>query len=673
MPGVSNPNPNRRVWPRLLLVLAGLAGLVFLLTWFYPASRPSAPSRPGESAGGPANKPAAAEPAAGRAGGVTLGLRKGDRLVYEFSQKRSVQLQGSSFGGIVAKGATNASVAMHIAQAGDLVVKVYDETGKGWPVGFSVEGASVKVSTGNKVASSDSTEAGLRSEVLAFVEKSGRIGKMTAPTNTSPETLNQWRDILSRWQTVLDSDPAVRTWKRTEEDETGTYVAVYSRETDQSPASVRKQKAKYLSVSGSTPKGFESRCRIKGGAVIQLGPYPIRIEGQEQLSFQTPEIGGSIDSEAEYSFHLRSAAQDSEVEAWGPERARQLAMGGTPFSWVSTSAASGQPGSVDVSHTTIQEQIAALEQVLAAGKSGTQDEVKALANIVALIKNDDASVGAIANYLATPDVLKNMELSSALIGMLGAAGTPKSQEMLMSIASNSTWPLEQRQMAMTSFVQVTEPTPAVDGWLQQLHQQGGELANNALLVLAAMGNRVQEQNPDRFSQISQYVIGAASVSGLALNEQVVGLDAIGNLGPHEVPQVVQEDLTGNNAVLRERALQSLQRMDPEITYPLIQSALQSDSDANVRAAAASLLGNAQMSGGCDALCQAALHDTSSSVRTAAVQSLAEWMSTNPEASRVLQQVSSQDASQTVRNAANQALLAPHGLEAGEAVAATATK
>ena len=649
--------------PLFLLVAAGLTGAVLLLAHSSRVPKPVAPEPLAENSGEAAGSVVAVPKAAG----VTLGLRKGDRLVYEFHQDRSIQIQASSSGLVNAKGATNQSVTLHAAQAGDLVVNVYDQTRKGWIVGFSIENANLKTTSTSKLPPSDGLEAGLRAEVLAFVENSGRIGKMSAPASTSQETLKHWRDILSRWQTVLAPDAAARTWKRTEEDPTGTYAAVYSREPAQTPATVRKQKQEYLSLNGASQKGFGARCKVNGTAVIELAPYQTSIEGHERLTIEAPEIGGSVNSEAQYSFHLRSAAQEAAIVSLEAEMARQL-DGGMSFSWTSTNAAGRQSRTVDVSNTTIEEQVAVLEQLLAAGKGGTSAEVKILEKIVALIKQDDATVGTIVNHLVTPTVLTNMDVSSGLIGMLGAAGTPKAQETLVGIVNAKDWPREQRQMAIFSLVQVTQPAPEVDGWLQQMHQAGGDLANNSLLVLAAMGDRVREQSPERFSQISQYVVNAASAPDLPLNELVVGLDAIGNLGPQEVPQVVRDALAGENPLLREKALQSLVRMDPDTADPMIRSALQSDSDDKVRAAAASLLGDTRRTGGCEDLCQAALKDSSETVRVAAVRSLKEWMGTNPEAGRTLQQAASQDASQDVRNAANEVLHAPHGFDASEDVA-----
>ena len=177
-----------------------------------------------------------------------------------------------------------------------------------------------------------------------------------------------------------------------------------------------------------------------------------------------------------------------------------------------------------------------------------------------------------------------------------------------------------------------------------------------------MGDRLRARSPERYHQISQYVIGAASTPDLELNERIVGLDAIGNLGPQEVPQVVRDALGDDNALLREKAVASLQRMDCDATTAIIRNALQNDSADNVRAEAASLLADTRRAGGCDDLCQAALKDASENVRAAASKSLGEWMNTNPEAGRILQQVASQDSSPEVQNIAKEILRSSHGFE-----------
>ena len=318
---------------------------------------------------------------------------------------------------------------------------------------------------------------------------------------------------------------------------------------------------------------------------------------------------------------------------------------------------------MDIEGTTIKEQLGRLEQLLAAGMNGTPAEVRTLEKIVALIKKDDRAVDAVVERLSRPEVSKNADLTSALVGMLGAGGTPKAQETLIGIVNTPEWPLEQREMAIFSFAQVTEPVPAVDEWLRQLYQKGDELSNSSLLVLGAMGDRVRDQDPDRFNKISEYVVGAAAVPGLDINERVVGLDAIANLGPEEIPEVVRTALANDDPLLREKALLSLTRVSDGTVESIVSNALQTDSAESVRMAAAGLLGNTSWNGGFADLSRAATSDNLENVRVAAVRSLGEWLTTRPEASQVLQQVASKDASQDVRAAATQILQNGSGFEA----------
>ena len=207
---------------------------------------------------------------------------------------------------------------------------------------------------------------------------------------------------------------------------------------------------------------------------------------------------------------------------------------------------------MNVDGTTIGEQLGELKALQGQGLSGTSTELKTLEKIVALVKKDDSAVDAITRHLSQHSGPAE-GIPSALIGMLGAAGTPKAQQALIGLTAANEWPIEQRRMGLFSFVQVTEPVLEADDWLRNLHQRGDELSNSSLLVLAAMGDRVREQDPQRFQDISQYVVASANAAGLDIQEKIVGLDALGNLGPHDVPEVVREALASDDQLLRNCA------------------------------------------------------------------------------------------------------------------------
>ena len=669
MPGANGSKPRRSPYARILLLLTGLASSLLLLRLLCPPPTPmpdvpvgpgpAIPATPTLIANGVPSKPNPEAP--------SLGLRKGDRLVYRFFQDRSLQLRGCSFGGLV-KGETNQSVTLNVRQDGNLIVNVYDEAEPGWVVGFSLENARVQMATATKVAPSDGSEAGLRTEILAFVARSGRIEKMTSKDQAPDKTLNHWRDILSRWQTVLSDDPAVKTWNQTEEDTTGTYVAVYSRDAGRPSAVIRKEKRQYVKVGGAKQGGLQGRSKVSGTATIVMNPYPTHIEGSEELTIVAPEIDGGAVSKAEYAFHLESVTRAPELVRGAKGAVRWLETGGIPFAWASKNTLTRATLNTDIEGTTINEQLVGLEQLLAAGQNGTPAEVKILEKIVALIRKDDAAVNAIMERLDRSNAAEKGDLAPALIGMLGAAGTTKAQETLIGIVNTPERPLAQREMAAFSFAQVTEPIPEVDEWLRQLHQKHDELSNSSLLVLGAMGDRVREQDPARFQIIAEYVTAAANAPGMDINEQVVGLATIENLGPKEVPEVVRNALASSDPFLREKALSSLKRVTDDDAYSIIRDSLQTDTSEGVRAAAAALLGNPRWAGGLEDLGKVVIKDRSESVRVAAVQSLGEWMGSNPQADRILQQVASQDPSQDVRKAASQMIGSRNSFEVNDVVA-----
>jgi HEAT repeat protein len=225
--------------------------------------------------------------------------------------------------------------------------------------------------------------------------------------------------------------------------------------------------------------------------------------------------------------------------------------------------------------------------------------------------------------------------------------------------------LEQREQALFSFVQVTEPTSEVDSWLRQLHEKNDDLSNSSLLVLAAMGNRVRESDVNRFQEINDYVIASASNPSLDLEKQVVGLDAIANLGPSQVPEVVMNALKNDEPLVREKAVSSLERVSDPEAYGLIQQVLQADTDDRVRAAAAKLLADTRWQGGLEDLSYVAIHDISEQVRSTAVRSMGDWLEGHPEASAVLQQAANQDPSDDVRQVATDILKAHTQLEAAQ--------
>jgi HEAT repeat protein len=637
----------------LLLVLFG-AGLWLLHT--KPGHRPgttaAAPAIGDQAAAAPGYSPVRSAPALAP---VTLGLSPGLRLTYGFEQDRLVVLKGGSFGGMVSQDGSSPELGLRVTQQGRLVLRVLEEQATGWWVGFACATAAVRMVSGDSAVTLTEVEAGLEAEILAFVEKSGRVGRMLAPGAASPDVLNHWRDLLSRWQIVLPEDVLAARWTATEEDSTGSYRAEYTWTSRTLPKTAQKEKARYLSLNGTGKDGLLTRNHLSGLARIDLDPYPTRVEGRERLTVLTPEIGGQVTTEVAYRLAIEGATRDGALAAEGRAEVQRFEANGVPFAWQPTPAAHRPEVVGDTALPPLDEQLDHLESLLAEGKNGTSAELKVLETIAAWLRKDDAAVDAVLDRLSQGGAVTNQPLSSALLGMLGAAGTPKAQRALIGVAASGDWPMDARGMAIFSFAQVTEPMPEVEGWLRQLHARRDELSNSSLLVLAAMGDRVRSQDAERFGRISEYVLGAAGAAGPDGEHQIVGLEAIGNLGPDQVPEVVRTALGSETVLVRERALQSLKRIaDPE-AGSLVRRALQGDSSESVRAVAAGVLSDPNWQDGYADLAFAATQDPAESVRSAAVQALGGWMEDSAEAVRLVQQVAQLDASPEVREAAAQVL------------------
>ncbi len=588
----------------------------------------------------------------------SLGFRKGEVLIYLFSQKRTIRLKPGNIAAVPPAGAVPPSAEVWVKQMGELIARIYDENEQGWVVGFELQNARFEIGSNQTSANQETNHlaAEMRGEMLTFILKSGRIQKLTAPPNISKEALNYWKDILARWQVILSDDANDSKWSRTEEDTTGIYLASYSRVAPGRPFEIRKRKNNYVSIRAAGQAAFTAANSVDGGTVINLNPYQTLIEGWERLFI--PDIG--ISSEVSFSYRLKDSSLDSGIDHQvSLNKADLLNSIPSSLSWAGegtanargTQRAAGDNGN-------IKTEISRLKRILADGKAGTPEEVNALDRIANIVKGDDTAIDAVLDELASAS--STTDMASALIGVLGAAGTPSSQLALLGIATAADWPHAQKEMALFSFVQVTDPIPEVDTWLQGLHGQQGPLANSALLVFAAMGDRVRDADPVRFNSINQYVIEASKISNLSLNDRIVLLNAIGNLGPQEVPDFVQSALKSDDAIIRQQALRSLQRIQADSAYNSLLDSIRNDPVTSVRAAAVKVLSATTWQAAPDELIRVATTDGSGQVRKEALTGLNQWIDENPKVSETFQRVSQNDRSQDVKDLAAQLLASrPH--------------
>ena len=588
----------------------------------------------------------------------------GDQLVYDFTQEHVITMAVAPQDGLAVDTNTPSVISSTAKQEGRFVVNVYTETEEGWLVGFQLLDARFD-RTGPQFRGSEDYSAlskVMALESLASISRSGRITKWLADKAASPEARNQWRDILPRWQVILPNNAKETRWARTEADGTGTYLAIYNRVESGTPYKVTKTKDHYLSVTTTDKESVSTHNSVRGKSAITMAPYQRTIYGEETLDLKEMGIRLSITMCSTFSFHLSSAHQEQSIVSAARQRTSDFALAPEELTWAGeaipdeeggNTSSSGRKKLKAVTRKMVEEELDALKSLLSSGKVGTVEHVHVMENLHEMIKADSASVDLILDGLT--DDATATDYASTLIGILAAAGTPVAQQALLAILTTPDWPEGQKEMALTAFAQVTEPIQELDAWLTSIHKEGGALSTEALLILAATGNKVRETNPARFETVSAYVLNCADSPGLEGNNLMVGLSAIGNLGPTEVPQSVQTSFKSQDSTIRQNAVESLQRISTDTASSMIRQAALSDSDEGVRTAAIKLLADTSRAGSFDVLSKILASDQIADVRKVSVMSLDAWYDANNEVAGILKQAVIHDTSEEVRILAQQVL------------------
>jgi hypothetical protein len=617
--------PKAKLWI-ILLLLAGVGAAWWLKVQLAPSM---------DNSLGAVNSPA---PTATPTEAEGYGFHVGEQLVYDFTSEGALHLGAAKI--------PNAAPDLQVAESGQLRLTVYSATGAGWIVGFAWD--KVHLNTNNGAATTDATPADLAGpEVLVFMEKSGRIAQLKVPDSLSTDARNNWRDTLARWQVVLSATAHATRWTRVEEDSTGEFVAQYLLSGAALPADIVKRKTRYLRLASGNA-ALAAAYKVASSAHIHFDAYPRTIVGAEKISFTGLQALGQTDSTGDYSFVLENAP--------APNPARTLAQLDLN-KYVATSWAGEFNADEDAAATEDNGDFATnlsdLRALIQNGAFNTPDEIRAAEKIIRQLKATPGLADQVLDELrGEPDGSK---LASALLGILGAAGTPAAQDDLFAIATSDDWSPSLREMALFSYVQTTAPVPEADAWLEGLYAQGGDLANTALLILAAVGDKVRDTDPARFQQINDYVLGVVSTPGLSLNNYVAALDAISNLGPTEVPAAVAQAAQSDNEIVRMKAIGSLARITTDAALALVMNAIANDPSPDVQDVAVKTLAAEKKSGAIDELSLIAASGNSAAARKEALTQLAPYAGTSPNILTVITTAAQKDPAQEVRDYANQLL------------------
>jgi hypothetical protein len=611
----------------VVLLLLAVAGMVW-----WVGNQSAAPAANASSPGGMGSSVAARGDAAG------YDIHVGEQLVYDFTAEGTLRLGSAKTPG--------AAPDLKLAETGQLRLTVYSASGAGWIIGFVWD--KVHLTSDNGEGANDQTPADLAgAEVLVFMEKSGRIAQLKVPDSLSADARNSWRDTLARWQVVLPQTAHATRWTRVEEDATGEFVAQYLLSGPTLPGDLVKRKTRYLRLSSGAPS-LAAAYKVASSVQIHFDGYPREIVGAEKITFDGIQALGHTDSTGDFSFVLEKSPT--------PVAARTLAQIDLN-KYVATTWAGEFNADEDASAAEDNGDFATnlrdLRDLVQVGAMNKPDEIRAAEKLIHQLKATPGLADQLLDELRGK--ADDSPLASALLGILGAAGTPAAQADLFAVASSEDLPASFREMALFSYVQTGAPMPEADALLEGLYTQGGDLANTALLVLGAVGDKVRDSDPARFQQISDYVVGVLNTPGLSLNDYIAALNAVGNLGPSQVPAAVAQAAQSDNSLVRLNAIGSLARVTTDAALTLVMNAITNDPSPDVQAVAVKTLAAEKGAAAIGDLSAVATSGDSTAARQQALTQLAAFAATNPNVVTVITTAAQKDPAQEVRDYANQLL------------------
>lgn len=363
-----------------------------------------------------------------------------------------------------------------------------------------------------------------------------------------------WRRLLLLWPGRLEAGT------REEEDSTG--VAVIECERVSGDVWLRRKVA-YKTIRTSGP-AFRGSVEVSGETRIEMDGLPLRVEGEESVALRPLE--GPV---------MRSAARFHLVRT-GSER----------FLGAPVEARAFEP--LFVAPRELAPRMApavALERarVCVATLRGMDDRttLEHNATMMDLVEALEASPEAVEEIMALLRAgAADDDRAQELVVALAAAGTDPAQKGLAEILGGDGHLGRLRETAIVAAVQVEEPQAGIEAALAAL--VAGSDDGYALCALAAVGDRVRGTQ-GRFRAIQRTVLGklAAASDAEAL---CIALEAVGNLGPEDVPEAVKLAAKHADDDVRRAAARSLLRVrEPQADRMLV--ALLGDASPRVRAAA----------------------------------------------------------------------------------------
>lgn len=491
----------------------------------------------------------------------------------------------------------------------------------------------------------------------------GRLERARVTRAAAPLVATLHETIAAALQLVA-GPPGAASWTVTERDASGDYQVQYER----TPGGLSKHKARYqpqetqlalaMGNLDLTPQVVASTA-----SVTLAGSFFARVASSDTLNVGT----SGTQAVTNLLLESRGAAPLAAAPNWAKtssqtELSSALSKRRPAQSLIDTARAQGRTFAAVLADLEQQEQDphkaetwgsengAALpeaeRQVRQARVAVRSETFGALA---ALLKLDDKNVA-----LAEAAVRRGSKAAARVEDALAAADSPRSQQALVALASDTSRADEARLSSATSLIRVQTPTdPTLQALARWIHDP--LLASHSIHGLGSVSRRLRDTGDTERAELTAKPLLAELETAKGDSARIQALRGIANSGYAGAFGAVQALVASPNRDIRGAVLEALRHMRSDRVDPLLAERLKAEPDVEVRLAALNAIKLRECSKVLSGALVTATEDVEARVRLRAATLLGRCRDGAPEAQAALTRLASSDPTTSVRDAASSAL------------------
>ena len=559
----------------------------------------------------------AEEPATGARAGLRYGYVAGDVLSYNFEFIQNITVGVSPLfmqeaerrgAKVTASQGTDTRLGWRLGGKVDLAVY---EAGEKMIVGWRFTQMSLDLrgdAAGKDPEGLGALRSELNREVLVAMTPLGKIETLHFPKGTSPwaESLLSTAVLLVR---VSFPEKETPSWRVSEEDSTGRYIADYRAEggyrgEDGSVTRIARTKAGFERIACTAGDGAAelpadaAKVSLEGGAVVLWDPEKGRCRTfrvDEKNRVEGIAFAQEISTTMAGGMRLSGAARDENLAANGAALAKALLDGSDVVKPGTADIAARLAGDSEEARLkamtgglSIDDAIAQLQALAERDEMDSPEASELGDRIIAILRSSSAAVDIALEVIRQGTA--PMAVRAALVDLLGAAETPKAQEALLEVVKEGSLDADLRANAVTGLAMADVPVAGVEGAVRGVMEAGSNdpASPAALLGFGMIARRAAAADGARAGELADLLKSAGRVSGDP-EWQSMYLESLGNAGLPETLSEVEKFLSRDDVRVRARATYALRFVAGDRALTLLAQAVRGDAAPQIRMAAAQAL------------------------------------------------------------------------------------